>query len=459
LKNKYINGVLPMLLMNFSIGSVYCWTLFKEYVLDYTGFDTWVVEACFSLALFFLGMTAAFGGRVVERSVKTSAWLTVVLFTSGWLITGFGIYIKNPWLTILGFGVVQGLGLGFGYLTPVKTLMVWFDKRKGLAAGLAITGFGLAGVIANPIIAIFLETIPIYTVFITLACIYGVALTIGAALIYRPEPDIAAAAKQSLSPPSRVSTLNLILNKKFILLWIALFINISCGLALISQEKQIYHILGVSNITFVVAFCSVNAVGNLLGRLFMAGLQDKLAYKYIPYYAMAVCSLAVCFIGAAFSAAVAFTVVMIFTVQFFFGCGFSCLPNILHQNYGMKVLATVHGLMLSAWAAAGLFGNQMAAFIMANFNLSILYTVIGVLFTVEMVILIVWAYHISHPVWEVKDGAVCEDCGVTCRGYRITEWFGYDRKHDVNPQFRCEVCKDIKLLDVKQRVNVGGIVS
>jgi len=247
-----------MLLINFSIGSVYCWTLFKDYVIGYTGFEKWVTEWCFSLAILFLGMTAAFGGRVVEKSVKISSWITLVMFTSGWLITGYGIHSKNPLLTIFGFGVVQGIGLGFGYLTPVKTLMVWFDKHKGFAAGLAITGFGLAGVIANPIIAGFLETVPIYMVFYVLAGIYGFALLLAAFLIHRPEASIKTAVTFK-----KAKVTELLFTKKFILLWIALFINISCGLVLISQEKQIYHLIGVSALSMVVLFCSISTLSEI----------------------------------------------------------------------------------------------------------------------------------------------------------------------------------------------------
>jgi len=156
---------------------------------------------------------------------------------------------------------------------------------------------------------------------------------------------------------------------------------------------------------------------------------------------MAACYLAVCFIAAIFPVEIAVTVIIIFVVQFFFGCGFSCLSNILHQNYGMRQLATVHGLMLSAWAAAGLFGNQLAAYIMRSYNLSVLYLVLGSLFVIEMVILIVWAKFISHPVWETKEAAICADCGCECKGF---------------PQFRCEYCKDIKLLQVKEKVKAGN---
>ena len=451
-KNKYLNGVLPMLLINFSIGSVYCWTLMKEHVIEYTGFSTAVTEWCFSLAIVFLGLTAAFGGRVVEKSAKVSSWLTFAMFTSGWLLTGLGIQSKNPLMTILGFGVVQGIGLGFGYLTPVKTLMVWFGKRKGFAAGLAITGFGLAGVIANPIIAGLLETLSVYMVFYVLACIYGIALLVAALLIHRPEStDAGTTGISGKALPEKTNAVSLLLNKKFILLWLALFINISCGLAIISQEKQIYHLLGVSGMSAIVAFCSVNATGNLLGRLCMASLQDRLDYKHIPYYLMAVCSLIVCGMLFIFPSVLALTVIAIFAVQFFFGCGFSCLPNILHQNYGMKRLATVHGLMLSAWAAAGLFGNQLAAYAMREHGLSTLYGILGCLFAAELAVFLAWAKAVSRK-WEIKENAVCADCGCECKGYRIVEWLGYDRKDDAEPQFRCADCKDAKLQQVRSKL-------
>ena len=388
-KNKYLHGVLPMILINFPIGSVYCWTLFKEHVLDYTGFSRSVTEWCFSLAIFFLGMSAAFGGKIVEKSVKKGAFITFIFFTLGWVITGIGIHTKNPWLTLLGFGPIQGIGLGFGYLTPVKTLMIWFDDKKGFAAGLAIAGFGLAGVIGNPIIGFLLEFIMVYNVFYILAFVYGIACFIGYLLIHRPEHE------EHHTAHAHSSIKTIILNKKFILLWLVFFINIACGLALISQEKQIYHIIGINSMATIVLFCSINAIANVAGRLIAASMQDKVHKKHIPYYLMAIMSLIVC----AFSVFVPFwistTVMMIFVVQFFFGCGFACLPNILHQNYGMKQLATIQGLMLSAWAIAGLVGNQFALFIINNYNLKALYACLGIIYTIEFIILIAWAKHIS----------------------------------------------------------------
>jgi len=385
-KNKYLNGILPMILINFSIGSVYCWTLFKEDIIKYTGFDKPVVEWCFSLAIFFLGMSAAFGGKIVEKDVKRSSLITFIMFTSGWLITGLGIQFKNPVITVLGFGVIQGIGLGFGYITPVKTLMIWLDKNKGFAAGLSIAGFALAGVLANPMIAYLLERIPVYTVFYILAGIYGLSIFIAYLLIYRPE---VTETRGELGEKFKIK--EIIFTGKFILLWLLFFFNIFCGLALISQEKQIYNIIGVTSITSVVIYCSVSAILNLLGRLSTASLQDKLKHKHVPYYLMASVSLIVCFTASFKSEMLTETLLMMWVVNFFFGCGFSCLPNILHQHYRIDQLSTVHGLTLSAWAIAGLAGNQFALYIINNYNLHTLYFCLGVIYTVELLILLVWS--------------------------------------------------------------------
>ena len=384
-KNKYVNGIIPMILINFSIGCVYCWTLFKEDILQYTGFSKSTVEWCFSLAIFFLGMSAAFGGRIVEKDVKKSSLITFVLVTSGWALTGLGIYIKNPIITVLGFGVIQGIGLGFGYITPVKTIMIWLDKNKGFAAGLSISGFALAGVLANPMIAYLLDKVPVYVVFYILAGLYGLCLFVAYRLIYRPEVSLNDEIHEKLEIKE------IVFSPKFILLWVLFFINITSGLALISQEKQIYNMIGVPSITSVVIFCSVSAILNLVGRLSMASLQDYLKSKHIPYYFMGTISLVVCFLAATRSGMLSETLIMMWAVNFFFGCGFSCLPNILHQHYGINQLSTVQGLALSAWAVAGLVGNQFALFMLNNYSLTALYVCLGIMYTIEFIVLLIWA--------------------------------------------------------------------
>jgi len=398
-KNKWVNGLIPVLLMSFATGSVYCWTLFVDRIEAHSEVFTPAILAwCFSLALFCLGISAALGGKLVERDIKKASLYTFIFFTLGWLLTGVAVYIESPLLAIIGFGPIQGVGLGLGYLAPVKTLMMWFHEQKGLAAGIAIAAFGLSGVFGNPLIEAFLQSgINVYHAFYILTVIYGVACFIAYVLIERPE--LAGEAVESEAHTKTYSLAEIVLNKKFILLWFVLFINIACGLAIIGNERQIYLTLGLTNDTMIVMFTSLNAFSNLIGRVICGAAQDRTDKKYLPYYVMTVASMIICgaamflYFGAGTTMMTALTVATVFGIQFFFGCGFACLPNILEQEYGMKQLATIQGYMLTAWAVAGLVGNQISTFIIDRENpgsLNIMYGVLGALYLVQLVVLVGW---------------------------------------------------------------------
>jgi len=389
-RDRWIKGFWPMIFMSFSTGMVYCWTLFREdielwgtvpYYVDgvrqyvdgvpayFSHFTPFILTLCFMLALFFLGMTAAFGGKIVERSVKRASLYTFIFFTLGWFLTGIGVYIRSPLLTVVGFGPVQGIGLGLGYLTPIKTLMMWFEDRKGFAAGVAIAAFGLAGLIGNPLLGILLgwERITVYQAFYILTGLFAALTFIAYLIIDRPPlKPVDAAAREFTAK-------EVILSKKFAFLWVVLFLNIAAGLALMSHEQQIYLMTGLNieqHRGLIVLLCTLTAGGgNLIGRLIMASSQDKTDKKHLPYYVMSIASITMCVIAFAI-----FTIVFepyfipmfvaIFVIQFFFGCGFACLPGILDQQYGMKQLATIQGYMLTAWAIAALVGPQIATSIL-----------------------------------------------------------------------------------------------
>ena len=123
----------------------------------------------------------------------------------------------------------------------------------------------------------------------------------------------------------------------------------------------------------------------------MAALQDKQKRKHLPFYFVALSSLVICFIAAMGVNILTGTLLMMWVCNFFFGAAFSCLPNVLHQNYGLNQLATVHGLLLSAWAVAGLVGNQFAVYVMTTFGLQALYTWLGIFYTLSLVLLIIWS--------------------------------------------------------------------
>ena len=151
MENKWIRGAIPALLLHCSIGTVYCWSTFSKEIADYIGASKSATEWAFSLAIFFLGMSAAFLGDVVEKNIHRSSLIATICFTVGMVGTGFGIYFKSLPMILVFYGCIMGIGLGTGYLSPVKTLMLWFKDKKGLATGLAVAGFGLAKAIASPI--------------------------------------------------------------------------------------------------------------------------------------------------------------------------------------------------------------------------------------------------------------------------------------------------------------------
>ncbi len=194
--NKWIRAVLPALLIHCSIGTVYCWSLFKGDIASYIGKSVGEVEWAFSIAIFVLGMSAAFGGKFVEKDIHKSSLLAAIFFVVGMAGTGFFIYQKSLIGVYISYGVVMGIGLGIGYLTPVKTLMLWFKKQKGLATGLAVAGFGLAKVIASPLMegllgernseGILVNPTNIYTMFYILAGIYLVMMLLDTYLLKKP---------------------------------------------------------------------------------------------------------------------------------------------------------------------------------------------------------------------------------------------------------------------------------
>lgn len=140
-ENKWFRAAIPALLLHCSIGTVYCWSIFSQEIADYIGFSKGATEWAFSLAIFFLGMSAAFLGNVVEKDIHKSSLIATICFAAGMAGTGAFIYYggKNPGsiTALIGiylcYGVIMGIGLGTGYLSPVKTLMLWFADKKGLA--------------------------------------------------------------------------------------------------------------------------------------------------------------------------------------------------------------------------------------------------------------------------------------------------------------------------------------
>lgn len=393
LENKWIRAVLPALLIHCSIGTVYCWSLFKADIAAYIGHSVSEVEWAFSIAIFVLGMSAAFGGKFVEKDIHKSSLLAMIFFVVGMAGTGFFIYQKSLLGIYLSYGLIMGIGLGIGYLSPVKTLMLWFDKQKGLATGLAVAGFGLAKVIASPLMEFLLgertntgllvNSTNIITMFYILAAIYFVMMLFGHILLKKP-----AGFEKETELVSGFSYRKVLTNKTFIGIWLMFYINITCGLALIAQEKGMLAYIGFGAIGLV---SSLTAVFNAGGRIAFSAFGDRLKDRNSVYKIIFISSIAIILLTIMTDALNNSLAILIITllclVNAGYGGGFSSLPPLLSDRFGIDSISTVHGLALSAWAWAGLTGNQLSAFILEKTqSYDMVLYVIMALFTVAALI-------------------------------------------------------------------------
>ena len=378
-QNKWIRAAIPALLLHCSIGTVYCWSIFSQEIAEHIGFSKSATEWAFSFAIFFLGMSAAFLGNVVEKDIHRSSLIASICFAAGMAGTGFFIWHggnhKGSILALIGiyicYGFIMGIGLGTGYLSPVKTLMLWFQDRKGLATGLAVAGFGAAKAIASPIMQAMLDSLGketgIYKMFFILAGVYFVMMFAGHLLLAKPE-----GWHEPASQEKGARAMDVIKTKPvvFIGIWLMFYINITCGLALISQEKMIIKCIGLAGMAGVLA--SVTAVFNAGGRLGFSAWADTMkdrntVYKIMIILSIAATGLVIVTQGIAKmgqpTILMVLVLILLFVVNAGYGGGFSNVPTLLSDHYGMQNISAIHGITLSAWAIAGLTGNQLATFI------------------------------------------------------------------------------------------------
>ena len=270
----------------------------------------------------------------------------------------------------------MGIGLGTGYLSPVKTLMLWFEDRKGLATGLAVAGFGAAKAIASPIMQWMLTNLGeggIYKMFLILACVYFAMMFVGHLLLKKPE-GWHEPQKEEKGP----GIMDVIKTKpigNYIGIWLMFYINITCGLALLSQEKMIVKCIGLAG--FVGIISTVSAIFNAGGRLGFSAWADTMKDRNTIYKLIFIISIVLTgavmltngiAIGAGNPVLIVLVLALIFAVNAGYGGGFSNVPTLLSDHYGMSNISAIHGITLSAWAFAGLTGNQMATWIVNHFG-------------------------------------------------------------------------------------------
>lgn len=326
-------------------------------------------------------MSAAFAGRFVEKDVHKSSLIACLCFTVGMLGTGLCIKFLTGWAAMIGiylfYGVIMGIGLGVGYLSPVKTLMLWFSDNKGLATGISIMGFGLAKAIATPLME-YLQQYHggVANMFIILSIFYFFLMLLGHILLRKPAGWVEPQTNEGFH------VLSIFKEKQFIGIWLMFFINIHCGLMIISYEKQILGVAfaAAASLPLIVSIVpSFTAGFNALGRIGYSTLSDKLKERnsvYIGIFISCILMSAIMVFTNAVNGATNFAlgvivIAFLLIVNAGYGGGFSTLPALLSERFGMKKISQIHGLALSAWAIAGLTGNNTSELILnttENYN-------------------------------------------------------------------------------------------
>lgn len=399
--NRWTRAAIPAMLLHCSIGTVYCWSLFSapiQATFISNGINANMLGWAFSLAIFFLGMSAAFLGKFVEKDIHKASLIATLCFAVGVAGTGLAVHLHSMPLIFLCYGVIMGIGLGLGYLSPVKTLMLWFKDNKGLATGLAVAGFGAAKMIFSPIIEGLIDSCGVEKTLYILAGVWFVMMFCGHLLLKKPEGWVETHEKFDIK--SFFGGFKIFADVKFIGVWLIFYINITCGLALISHEKDIYMAIGLGGSAALL--CTMTGFFNAAGRLGYSTIGDHLkdrntVYKIIFISELAVTALAL-FTGAISNEIAAICIALLILVNLGYGGGFSNLPTLLSDLYGMGKISSIHGIALSAWGIAGLTGNQIADLIInktGNYQNILIFTLIMYAAALVIDLLLV---HTKHPV-------------------------------------------------------------
>ena len=355
--------------IHISIGSVYAWSVYTKPLIQQFGWGLKETQFTFSLAIFFLGTSAAFLGHFLEKyGPKKSGLLASIFFGLGIAGSGLAIHLESLYLLYLSYGVLGGIGLGIGYITPVSSLIKWFPDRRGLATGLAIMGFGFAALISSPLIVYLISTVGIANTFFIMGSTYFLIIFASSRYLEAPPKGWmpegfkanAEAGKKKISEDlSQLTANEAVKTTRFWYLWIMLFINITCGIAIISVASPMAQ--EYAGLTPIAAAAMVGIMGlfNGAGRIGWASFSDFIGRPnmYTIFFSLQIVAY---FLLPSISNALAFQIV-IFLILSCYGGGFSTIPAYIGDMFGTKQLGAIHGYILTAWAAAGMAGPLFAA--------------------------------------------------------------------------------------------------
>ncbi|WP_426241819.1 OFA family MFS transporter [Nocardioides sp. LHG3406-4] len=372
------------LAVHLCIGQAYATSVYKASLVEHFDSSLTAIGVIFSIAIVMLGLSAAVFGTWVDSGGPRRAMFTAACcWATGFLVGALGISTDQLWLVYLGYGVIGGIGLGIGYISPVSTLIKWFPDRPGLATGMAIMGFGGGAMIASPLSSKLLSVYDdaydaatgiasgsaVSQLFVTLAVGYFVVMMFGAFLVRVPSDgwkphgwDGSKVKQRSMITRENVSANNAIRTPQFWLLWVVLFCNVTAGIGILEQAApMIQDFFRDGADSSVAAASAAGFVGllslcNMGGRFLWSSTSDVIGRKpiYMVYLGLGIVLYVTLALGG--SSSVVLFAFLAGVIISFYGGGFSTVPAYLRDLFGTYQVGAIHGRLLTAWAAAGVAG-------------------------------------------------------------------------------------------------------
>jgi OFA family oxalate/formate antiporter-like MFS transporter len=361
--NRWVIAVAGIF-MQIALGAVYAWSVFRIPLARQFGWSIPQVTLTFTISIFVLGVSAFFGGLWLNRSGPR-----VVALTAGFLY-GAGVFLacfsdNKLWWLYLSYGLIGGIGLGFGYIVPVAVLVKWFPERRGLITGIAVGGFGAGALITAPVATRLIQTVGVLHTFAYLGVAFLI-VTMGAGAFMQNPPDgwkpegWTPSAAQVSQRAKRDYTLGEALSTwQWWALWLLLFLNTSAGISVISQEAPIFQELARVSAVVAAGMVGIVSLGNALGRVFWAWVSDLISRKATFFVMYLVQVLLFWFLPSITTAGI--LTVITFIILMCYGGGFGTMPAFAADYFGAKNVGPIYGLMLTAWGFASAFGPLLIA--------------------------------------------------------------------------------------------------
>jgi MFS family permease len=374
------------LCVHLCIGQAYAFSVFNLPMTKLLGItksapDDWNIPQLgwiFTIGIFVLGFSAAFLGRWVEDGGPRKAMFTAALcFGFGFFISAIGVAIHNLWVVYLGWGVVGGFGLGIGYISPVSTLIKWFPDRPGMATGMAIMGFGGAALIASPLSVWLMNRfssnthIGVAETFAVMGAIYLCFMMVGAWIVripapgWRPEGYVAPRVSPLITT-NHVYVYQALKTPQFWLIWWVLCLNVTAGIGVLGQASAMSQEMFPGRVTAVAAagFVGLMSLFNMGGRFFWASISDYIGRKntYCVFFALGAVLYALVPTTGGIGSVELFVICFLVIISMY-GGGFATVPAYLRDMFGTRYVGAIHGMLITAWSMAGVFGPVLVNYI------------------------------------------------------------------------------------------------